>query len=101
MAMTRKARQLAELAQLAALASDRALVPVAEARARIDAARTAERALAAHRAALRGEAGDDPALAALLARQAERLRRSQADAMTGLAALEAQMEVAKAAARPA
>jgi hypothetical protein len=101
MAVTRQARQLTELAQLAALASDRALAPVASARARIDVARAAERAMAAHRAALGAEAGADPALAAMLARQAERLRRRQAAALSGLAALEAELEQAKAVARPA
>ena len=101
MAMTRQARQMAELAQLATLASDRALAPVAAIRARIDAARSAERALAAHRAALGGQAGQDPVLAALLARQAEQLRRRQAEALSGLAALEAELEQAKALARPA
>jgi hypothetical protein len=101
MAMTRKARQLAELAQLAALVSDRALAPMASLRARIDAAGGAERALADHRAALTGVTGIDPALAALLARQAERLRRRQADAMIALAGLEAQLEEARATARPA
>lgn len=101
MALTRDARRLAELARLAALTSDRALRPVADARQRIDAARAAERAVAAHRAALGAGAGADPVLAALLARQAERLRRRQAAALSGLAMLEAELDEAKAAARPA
>jgi hypothetical protein len=101
MAMTRQARQLQELARLAALASDRALAPVAAARARADAARAAERLMAAHRAALGVGAAADPALAAMLARHGERLRRRQAAALSGVAALEAELEQAKATARPA
>jgi hypothetical protein len=92
--------RLAQLARLAGLISDRALAPVAALRAEIAATTAARGALADRRAALARDT-TDPVLAALMARQAERLRLREADALSRLARLEAELERAKAAARPA
>lgn len=98
--MTRRRDRLAALSQVAALLSDQALAPVAAAQARVAAARGAAEAIARTRAELSADAAD-PVQAALMARQAERLRQRQAAAMTDLARLQADLEMAKAAARPA
>ena len=92
--------RLVDLARLAEMMSDRALAPVAALRAEIAAANEARGALARRRAALARDTAD-PVLAALMARQAERLRRQEADTLSELARLQAELERAKAAARPA
>lgn len=98
--MRKREEKLAELARIAALLADRGLAPVAAAQARRDARRARIDRLAAQRATLSAGSGE-PVLAAALARQAERLRRIQAEAMTDLARHEAELEIAKARARPA
>ena len=92
--------RLAALAALAGLMSDRAMGPVARAQARLDGARAEVGALAEARARAEVDAAD-PVQAALMARQAEGVRRRQVAAMTDLARLQAELEIAKAAARPA
>jgi hypothetical protein len=98
--MTRKADKLASLAALAGLVADRALLPVAQAEARLARARMRAEALAQARGALASSV-TDPLQAALMARQAERLRHSQIAAMSDLARCQVDVELAKDAARPA
>jgi hypothetical protein len=98
--MTGRKDRLAALRQVAALLSDQALAPVAAAQAQVEAARGHAAAIARTRAELSANAAD-PVQAALMARQAQRLRQRQAAAMTDLARLQANLEMAKAAARPA
>jgi hypothetical protein len=98
--MTTKGARLNDLARIATLLSDRALAPVAAAQARVEAKRTEVAGLATHRRALDTD-GADPVQAAFLAQQARRLRRRQASALSELARLEAELEIAKAAARAA
>lgn len=98
--MTRRDRRLADLAALAAMMSERALAPVALAQARIVAGRSEVEALAQARTQLGADAAD-PVQAALMARQADRLRHRQVAALSDLARLQAEVEIAKAAARPA
>jgi len=98
--MTRRPDRLAALAAVAALMSDRALAPVATAQARLAAGRRQAEAIAQARAQLTADAAD-PVQAALMALQAERMRQRQVAAMSDLARLQAEFEIAKAAARPA
>lgn len=98
--MRARADKLADLARIAALLADRALPPVAAAQNRLAAQQGLIDDMASRRAALRGD-GVDPALAARLARQAQRLRVQQSEAMSDLARAQAELEMAKAAARPA
>ena len=98
--MTLRKDRLEALVAIAAVLSDRALAPVAAAQARLETARARADGLAASRAQLRGDCCD-PVQAAMMARQGEALRRRQATAMTDLARIQAELEIAKAAARPA
>lgn len=96
--MTDRERKLVALAEVAALATARALAPVAAAQKRLDAQHNLIASLADQRAALLPD-GADPVIAARLARQAADLRRQQADAMADLARLHAALDLAKSAAR--
>jgi hypothetical protein len=98
--MTRAPDKMAALAALAGLVADRALAPVAVAQARLAAARAKAGALAQTRATLATDAAD-PLQAALMARQSERMRHRHIAAMSDLARLQADLELAKEAARPA
>lgn len=98
--MTARADKLALLARLAALVSDRALAPLAAATAQVAAAQARADAIARARGRLGVDAAD-PVQAALMARQVDVLRHRHIAAMSELAALQAQLDLAKAAARPA
>jgi len=88
------------MASLAAILSDRALQPVAQAQTRLDAAKAEVAAIAQVRASLGCDASD-PVQAALMARQGERLRHRQAAAMSEVANRQAKLDINKTAARPA
>ena len=90
----------ARLAQVAALLSDRALAPVALAHKQVLDAKARVAAIAEARRLLCGDV-DDLVQAALLARRAEGLRHGHIAAMSDLARLQAQLDQAKAVARPA
>jgi hypothetical protein len=98
--MTDRPDRLEKLARIAELVADKARQPVLAAQARVDAQHARIDALAAHRAALAFD-GLDPADAARLARQAQRLRGQQAAGMSDLANARAALEHARAEARPA
>lgn len=97
--MTRGSDKMAALASLAGLIADRALAPVTEAQARLAKARARADVLAQARATLSIDASD-PLQAALMARQSERMRHRHVAAMSDLARLQAELEIAKEAARP-
>jgi len=92
--------KLAALCRVAELAADRALLPVAQAQARVAEAKADIAAIRVHRAKVNAEC-PDPVLAALAARQTNRLRLAQAGAMQRLAERMAILETHKASARPA
>jgi hypothetical protein len=98
--MTGQNDRLAMLARLAALLSDRALGPVAEAKARVAAAQVRADAMAQARSRICVDAGD-PVQAALMGRQVDGLRHRHIAAMSELAGLQAQLDHATASARPA
>lgn len=98
--MSPRRDRLAALASLAAIMADRALLPVAQAQARLDAARAQVEAIAQARAMLDADMSI-PVQAARAARQAEQLRLRQAGAMSALARCQADLEIAKSTARPA
>lgn len=87
------------LVRIATLLAERDLVRMRAAQARARAAEARLSAIAERRAALVAGSGD-PALAALLARQAEALRQSQNIALGELARCKAEVETAAARARP-
>jgi hypothetical protein len=97
--MSGRVSRLADLARIAALLAERALPPVAAAQERLATAQALIDDMAARRAGLKLD-GADPVLAAQLARQAQRLRVHQTMAMADLARAQAELNVAKAAARP-
>lgn len=98
--MTRNVDKMAALATLASLMADRALAPVAKAQAALTAGRAHADALSQARASLASDAAD-PLQAALMARQSERLRHRHGAAMSELARLQVDLELAMEAARPA
>lgn len=98
--MTTQRDRIAILAWLATVMSDRALAPVASAKAQVEAAHDHAKAIAQIRAQICVDA-DDPVQAALMARQAIGLRHRHAAALSDLARLQARLDHAKAAARPA
>lgn len=92
--------KLAALKALAALIEERAVAPVAAAQSGVDRARAEVAAIRQARQAAAADA-QEPVQAAMMARQAERLRRREAEALSELAARQAVLEIAKAAAAPA
>lgn len=92
-------RKLDDLCAISRLMADRALLPVAEAQARLKAVEARLEAVAHHRAQLQSQTCD-PALSALMARQAERLRHGQAAVLREMADLRVELERRKATARP-
>lgn len=98
--MTRTPDKMAALAALAGLVADRALAPVAAAQARLAAGQAKAGALAQARTILATDAAD-PLQAALMARHSERMRHLHIAAMSELARLQVDLELAKEAARPA
>ncbi|WP_439138810.1 hypothetical protein [Roseicyclus sp.] len=98
--MTRRAKKLAALVEIAAVLSTHALLPVTIAQARLEAQQRKIAARAARRAALSPD-GADPFFAGQMCRQAGHLREQQAAAMAELARLHASLDQAKSAAQPA
>lgn len=99
MGTVKRRDKLAALCRVAELAADRALLPVAQAQARVAQAEADVAAIRAHHAKLNTEC-PDPVLAAFAAQQTNRLRLAQAGAMQRLAERMAILETHKAAARP-
>jgi hypothetical protein len=87
------------LADLAALAEQRALVPLRAAQSRLAASEAVVAALRQAREDLAADASD-PVQAALMARQSEQLFKGQLAALSALAADRAALEIARATARP-
>jgi hypothetical protein len=98
--MTTRQDRLRALAALAAMLEKRAAAPVAAAEARMGRAKAEVTAIRQAREHLAADARD-PLQAAMMARQADRLRHRQAEALSELAARQAALEIAKAGARPA
>lgn len=97
--MSRPDKRIAQLQRIASVMADRALGPVAKANAEARLIEDRIAAIAAHRAQL-AKASGDPSIAGAMLAQAERLRLSQAAALSELAAARVRIEVArKAAAR--
>jgi hypothetical protein len=96
--MTRQARKLAALAEIAALIALQAQAPVAQAQARLVAQQRIVTALAAQRAGLAMDA-DCPLVAGRMGRQGAALRGQQHAAMAELAGLQAAVDVARMAAQ--
>lgn len=92
--------RLARLAELARIVADRDLMAVAAAKSRCDATRSEINALAAQRQEMARQT-DDPVLAALMGRQAERLRWLQQRKLEELARQESDQAQAATKARPA
>lgn len=92
--------RLRALAALALLVERRALVPVAKAQAAVAAAASEVAEVQRHRQSMTVDVLD-PALAAGMSRHAERLRRKQAEVLSGLAGKKADLEIALHHARPA
>lgn len=95
-----RVEKLQALSRIADLLAEKARTPIAAAQGDVSRTQVRIDAVAAHRTGLSGDA-EDPALAALLARQAARLRAVQSGLSGDLAARRATLETAKAAARPA
>lgn len=98
--MTPQDHRLNRLQKVAALMADRALQPVAAARADMQRIEARIERIAQHRAALMTAAGE-PAIAATMLRQAERLRREQAAALSDLARARIRLDAARRAAAQA
>lgn len=96
--MTRRARKLAALAEIAALIALQAQAPVAQAQARFAAQQRVVAALAAQRAGLALDA-DCPLVAGRIGRQGAALRRQHQGAMAELAGLQAAVDIARLAAQ--
>lgn len=93
-------QKLAALCRIAEIQADRAKAPLAEAQRAVATAQDNLDKIARHRSQLT-EQVSDPVLAAMLAGQSVRLQSTQARLTTTLAAKRAELDVAKAAARPA
>jgi hypothetical protein len=98
--MTDRLRRLKALSQIASLVEARALLPVAQAQARLGKISTEVSSIRKVREDLAADPCD-PFQAAMMARQAERLRLRHAAALSELAACQAALDIAKASARPA
>lgn len=97
--MTRK-NKLRMLGRIATLMADRAKLPVATAQSAVQAAEQDLARLAAHRKQLLEDVAD-PLVAAQLFAQGQKLRAVQSQQSAVLAARRADLETAKAIARPA
>lgn len=97
--MTGGENRLAILAELAALAEQRALAPLRAAQTRLALSEANVAALRQAREDLAADAGD-PVQAALMARQSDQLRKRHVTALSALAADRAALELARAEARP-
>ncbi|MEJ6393026.1 hypothetical protein V8J82_07165 [Gymnodinialimonas sp. 2305UL16-5] len=93
-------RRLSDLRKVANVLADQALGPVTRAAAKVRKIETRIAEIAAHREALIKSASD-PSVAATMLRQADRLRETQAQALTQLAAARAEWEKARHAAAQA
>jgi hypothetical protein len=93
-------KRLDQLQRIASVMADRALGPVAAASAEVRKIEDRIAAIAGHRAMLTSSASD-PSIAGAMLAQAERLRVSQAAALTQLAAARVRLETARKAAAQA